>query len=65
MFFIPFQGCSFLTMPLSDFVSVFVHKLYTRLSIVINNVTFIMFDAYPMQPVLSGHFNSHCPRVTG
>ena len=34
----------------SDFVSAFVHKLYTMLS----NVVYIVFDVYSVQPVLSG-----------
>ena len=32
-----------------------MHKLYTKLSNVVSNVVFIVFDMYSVQPVLSGH----------
>ena len=56
-----FYRCSLLN-EVSDFVSAFVHKMYTKLSNVIQNATFIVFDVYSVQPVLSGH-SSHSPRV--
>ena len=35
------------------FVSALVHELYRKLSNVIENVAFVVFDVYSMKPVLS------------
>ena len=45
----------------SDYLSAFVHKLYTHLS----NVVFIVFDVYSVQSLLSGHLAIPRARVTG
>ena len=47
-----------------------MHELYTKLSYVIENVAFLVFDVYSKKPVLSGqpvlgsHLAMHSPRVT-
>ena len=53
-FVILIYRCSLLN-KVSDFVSVFVHKMDTKLSNVIQNATFIVFNVYSVQPVLSSH----------